>query len=60
MPFIAARMSFKARPRTEEKPTVTCSRLALALGSAFLKRSSATSSLRGLVVSARAASSSER
>mmetsp|Transcript_118799 Transcript_118799/g.343559 ORF Transcript_118799/g.343559 Transcript_118799/m.343559 type:complete len:240 (-) Transcript_118799:18-737(-) len=47
-----------ARARCDDALTCTCMKLALALGNVFLKTSSASSSLRTLMVSARATSSS--
>mmetsp|Transcript_40003 Transcript_40003/g.103550 ORF Transcript_40003/g.103550 Transcript_40003/m.103550 type:complete len:207 (+) Transcript_40003:344-964(+) len=50
----------RARARCTEALTLTCTRLAPALGKVFLKRSSASSSFSTLMVSARATSSSAR
>mmetsp|Transcript_107900 Transcript_107900/g.348280 ORF Transcript_107900/g.348280 Transcript_107900/m.348280 type:complete len:206 (+) Transcript_107900:1070-1687(+) len=49
-----------ARARSETALVSTCTKLALPLGSVFLKSSSASSSLRTLMVSANATSSSAR
>mmetsp|Transcript_67736 Transcript_67736/g.191972 ORF Transcript_67736/g.191972 Transcript_67736/m.191972 type:complete len:240 (-) Transcript_67736:841-1560(-) len=56
----ALRMAARARERIANLLVRTCTKLALALGSVFLKSSSASSSLSSLIVSARATSSSER
>mmetsp|Transcript_93837 Transcript_93837/g.261240 ORF Transcript_93837/g.261240 Transcript_93837/m.261240 type:complete len:255 (+) Transcript_93837:893-1657(+) len=55
----APRTASSARARSEAAPTCTCRKLA-ALGSVFLNSSSASSSLRTLMVSASATSSSAR
>mmetsp|Transcript_64489 Transcript_64489/g.199971 ORF Transcript_64489/g.199971 Transcript_64489/m.199971 type:complete len:259 (+) Transcript_64489:780-1556(+) len=59
-PRRALRTSASARLRRASALAPTCTRAALALGSVFLKSSSASSSFRTLIVSARAASSSVR
>mmetsp|Transcript_88537 Transcript_88537/g.239623 ORF Transcript_88537/g.239623 Transcript_88537/m.239623 type:complete len:296 (+) Transcript_88537:172-1059(+) len=53
-----ARSKDKAWERSVEAETRTCTKLALALGNVFLKRSSASSSFKTLIVSAKATSSS--
>mmetsp|Transcript_81432 Transcript_81432/g.205760 ORF Transcript_81432/g.205760 Transcript_81432/m.205760 type:complete len:214 (+) Transcript_81432:1056-1697(+) len=56
----ALRTAWSARARTAEVVAVICTRLALAPGSVRLNKSSASSSLSTLMVSARATSSSAR
>mmetsp|Transcript_65638 Transcript_65638/g.165390 ORF Transcript_65638/g.165390 Transcript_65638/m.165390 type:complete len:259 (-) Transcript_65638:808-1584(-) len=56
----ASRTTSKARARSLEAPDANWTKLAPALGNVFLNKSSASSSLRTLMVSAKATSSSAR
>mmetsp|Transcript_64503 Transcript_64503/g.200019 ORF Transcript_64503/g.200019 Transcript_64503/m.200019 type:complete len:259 (-) Transcript_64503:786-1562(-) len=58
--FRAARSSARARPRISVALTLSCRKLALALGSVFLNNSNASSLLSSWIVSAKATSSSDR
>mmetsp|Transcript_25628 Transcript_25628/g.65129 ORF Transcript_25628/g.65129 Transcript_25628/m.65129 type:complete len:227 (+) Transcript_25628:347-1027(+) len=60
MCLLAVRTNAKARALCETPLTCTCTKLELAPGKVFLKRSRASSSLRTLIVSARATNSSLR